>query len=99
MGRLNVTIRNYTSSVPAFRTIAAIEQKSMEANAVGIVKKFDHGEVSSLVFGLEVNGIEMHYELPSQVADVVIIGAGWPTATLLCSSTRCGYMLRLGKEI
>lgn len=59
-------IRNYTSSVPADRSIMNIEQKLINAGATHIAKWYDNKEVIGVIFQIEANGIPLSFKLPSK---------------------------------
>lgn len=53
---MNISIKNYTSSVPAETSIARIESKLAAAGASGIMKLYENKQVSALVFRFELHG-------------------------------------------
>ena len=64
-------IRNYTSTVPAARSIAAIEEQLAASGVLEVNKRYTDGRVSALVFRAPVPGGEpMVVRLPAKVAEV-----------------------------
>lgn len=65
-----MTLKNYTSSVSASRSISRIETKLASHGARQIVKFYDDdNRVSSVAFIMKFDGIEMPYKLPARVAE------------------------------
>ena len=63
-----MNLMNYTSTVPAYRSIAYIESKLAGHGAKQIVKFYDdESRVSSIAFIMNVNGVEIPYKLPARV--------------------------------
>lgn len=60
-------IRNYTSSVPAERSIAAIENKIVAFGARNISKNFHERRVCALMFDLPFGDEWIHIKLPGNV--------------------------------
>jgi len=60
-----VKIKNYTSTVPAERTIASIEKTLAEAGASGIVKDYAAGKVIALSFRISLPQRDIVIRLPS----------------------------------
>jgi hypothetical protein len=63
-----MVLKNYTSQVPASRSIAAIEAKLAHHNAHQILKKYDERKrVSAIAFIVKVNGADLPFQLPARV--------------------------------
>lgn len=62
-----MNIKNYTSSVPADRTISRIEQLLANAGATAIMKDYRGGIVQALCFNYTVNGNSVVIRLPANV--------------------------------
>jgi hypothetical protein len=45
-------IKNYTSSVPVYQTIARIEAKLIEGGAIGIQKEYEDGSLKAITFSV-----------------------------------------------
>lgn len=58
-------IRNYTSTVPAAKTIARIEEILAEMGAKAIGKNYQNGRVNSITFQLFVHGEDHLVRLPA----------------------------------
>jgi len=62
-------LKNYTSSVPADRSISFIEKTLAQHGASMIVKMYDdQGEVVAIAFEMECKGTKLAFRLPSQIA-------------------------------
>ena len=61
-------IKNYTTEVPASRSIAAIQDALVKHGATGIQMKFEQGtgRVDAIIFQLPINDTVMHFLLPVQ---------------------------------
>lgn len=65
-------IKNYTSSVPAYQSIANIERVLLEVGASSILKNYDaNGKVLSICFRLKVDWGGMEIVLPANSAKVL----------------------------
>ena len=63
-----MTLKNYTSSVSATRSISYIEAKLAGCGANQIVKFYnDESRITSLAFVMSINGVEMPFKLPARV--------------------------------
>ncbi len=61
-------LKNYTSMVPALRSIAYIEAKLIEHGATQIVKFYGPtGMIASLCFVVPLNGVDIPFRLPARV--------------------------------
>ncbi len=62
-------LKNYTSSVPAERSIAYIEAKLARHKATMIVKMYgSEGTVEAIAFEIKVDSYELAFKLPAQIA-------------------------------
>jgi hypothetical protein len=62
-------LKNYTSSVPAERSIAYIEAKLAQHKASLIVKMYDpDGKVEAIAFEVNCGGTALTFKLPAQIA-------------------------------
>jgi hypothetical protein len=63
-------LKNYTSTVPANRSISYIEEKLAGHKATQILKEYTvDGKVSAVAFMLILNGREMPFKLPARVSE------------------------------
>ncbi len=63
-------IKNYTSSQPAIRSIAYIENKLAQKGATQILKEYDAcARVARIKFSILVDGREMYFCLPAQITN------------------------------
>ena len=65
-------LKNYTSSVPAKRSIQYIEMKLAKHGANQILKEFDDpttGKVTSLSFSIAMQGRILHFKLPVRLVE------------------------------
>jgi hypothetical protein len=61
-------LKNYTSTVPADRSISYIEKTLAQHGASMIVKMYgDDGEVTAIAFEIECQGKKLAFRLPSQI--------------------------------
>lgn len=70
-------IKNYTSTVPAERSVVSIEKKLVRQKAKNIMKQYGpDGKLDSICFIIEVNGKDMPFKLPAKVNRVqeVLVG-------------------------
>jgi hypothetical protein len=61
-----MNIKNYTSEVPAERSILDLENELIKMGATAIAKEYDKGKVLSINFAIIKNGIKVPYKLPSR---------------------------------
>lgn len=59
-------IKNYTTKVPADRSIQEIQNALVKHGAVGMIYKYEKatGRIEALKFGLEINGNAVGFSLP-----------------------------------
>lgn len=60
-------LKNYTSKVPVFRTVARIEQLLAEAGACDVTKTYVSGELRAITFAIEHEGKRIQFRLPASV--------------------------------
>ncbi len=65
-----MNLKNYTSQVPADRSISRIERMLVEIGANNINKQYTDGQLKALSFLVIVNGNTLAFRLPAKV-DVV----------------------------
>ncbi len=64
-----MVLKNYTSQVPAYRSISWIERKLASCGSRQILKMYDDdGQVNGLAFTIPIEGLDMAFKLPAQVA-------------------------------
>ncbi|MDO7849205.1 hypothetical protein Q5H92_22770 [Hymenobacter sp. M29] len=68
--RTPMNIKNYTSTVPAMNSAAAIEKLLVEAGATSVSKWYVEKEVAGFLFQMQVNGVPRVFRLPSDVNKV-----------------------------
>ncbi|HML73350.1 MAG TPA: hypothetical protein PKB02_02520 [Anaerohalosphaeraceae bacterium] len=70
-------LKNYTSQVPASRSIAYIESVLALHKATQIIKQYSvSGYVKSIAFSMMVNGVPVHFMLPAQVGNCYMVLRG-----------------------
>jgi len=63
-------LKNYTSKIPALRTISLIEAKLAAHGASQILKEYDpDGKVEGLAFIKKIDGVEMPFKLPAKISE------------------------------
>lgn len=66
-------LKNYTSSVPAARSIMHIENRLVEQGAKNIMKWYDsERQLKGMCFIVSVNGADMSFRIPAKVDQVEI---------------------------
>lgn len=65
-----MNVKNYTSTVPAMNSAAAIEALLIEAGASSISKWYEEKQPIGFLFQLPVNGTSLTFRLPAQAAAV-----------------------------
>jgi len=63
-------IKNYTSTVPAFRSIGYIEQTLIDHGATSIVKVCENQKVKGINFFITVEGKSMPFHLPAKIEEI-----------------------------
>ena len=61
----------YTTTIPAWRTIAEVEHLLMEHGATAVIKQFEDGHVVGLSFAVESNGQMIPIKLPVRIPQVL----------------------------
>lgn len=65
---------NYTTKVPATRSIQEIQKALVKAGASSITQDFDtEGEIAAIVFRIILNGQTIQFRLPGEVEPVAYI--------------------------
>ena len=59
-------IKNYTTAIPAEQTISEIEMLLVQMGASGISKKYEDGELVSIIFSVKLGEEESHFALPAK---------------------------------
>lgn len=62
-----MNLKNYTSEIPAVRSMSKIEQCLVEAGATDISKKYKDGICSAITFRMMINQIPLFFQLPARV--------------------------------
>lgn len=63
-------MKNYTSEVPAFRTVARIEECLVRAGATNIMKDYSNGQLDGLCFSIGIEGKTFGIRVPANIAAV-----------------------------
>jgi hypothetical protein len=63
-------IKNYTSTVPASRSVANIERRLVSYGATNIIKRYDDKTLSEICFVVAVQGKDVPFKLPAKVDSV-----------------------------
>ena len=64
-------IKNYTSSVPAERSVMLIEGVLIDIGATNIMKEYDNKTLEAISFSiLQANGVRIPFRLPAKVESV-----------------------------
>jgi hypothetical protein len=64
------SLKNYTSSVPAYQTISYIEAYLAECGVSGISKQLEDKRIVALFFHVEMGGKKFTIRLPAKVSEV-----------------------------
>jgi len=60
-------VKNYTSQVPASRSVNHIEERLVKHGAKNILKLYESGKLVGVAFIVAVNGSDMSFRLPARV--------------------------------
>lgn len=63
-------IKNYTSSVPADRSVALTERVLVEIGATNIMKEYEKKTLEAISFSILLNGVRIPFRLPAKVEAV-----------------------------
>lgn len=63
-------LKNYTSEVPASRSIGRIEELLISIGAKNINKQYEDGIIKSFIFLIDLNGTTLSFKLPAKVSIV-----------------------------
>jgi hypothetical protein len=63
-------VKNYTSSVPAVRSVQHIEERLVECGAKNVLKMYEGKMLKGVAFIIDVNGQDMPFRLPARVENV-----------------------------
>ena len=64
-----MNLKNYTTEVPASRSIEAIEKLLFEFGATNVMKTAEAGKVRSISFIVDVDGHKLPFRLPGKVKE------------------------------
>ena len=67
-----MNLKNYTTEVPAQRSIDYIEKLLVEAGASNIMKEFESGSCSSISFLIDIGGQKLPFKLPAKVQNCYV---------------------------
>jgi hypothetical protein len=62
-----MNLKNYTTEVPASRSIEYIERLLVEFGATNIMKDYKQGNCAAISFMIEMNGMRLPFRLPAKV--------------------------------
>lgn len=62
-----MNLKNYTSEVPAHRSMSTIEKNLVDAGATDISKKYEEGICRAITFRMLINQQPLFFKLPAQV--------------------------------
>jgi hypothetical protein len=63
-------MKNYTSTVPASRTVSRIEELLVRAGAGNIMKDYAEGRLGAICFSIDVQGKKFAVRIPANIAAV-----------------------------
>lgn len=63
-------LKNYTSTVPASRSVQRIENKLVACGARKILKLYENNKLSGIAFIMDINGQQMPFRMPARVGRV-----------------------------
>jgi hypothetical protein len=63
-------MRNYTSTVPAEKSVSNIEKRLVGSGATNIVKTYENGILGGLYFTIRHNKSDLPFKMPARVAQV-----------------------------
>jgi len=66
-----LNLKNYTSGVSVFKTVAKIEEKLVEVGATNILKEYENGKIKALMFQIPVNSQIIPIRLPVKTSEVL----------------------------
>lgn len=61
----DLKLKNYTSGIPASKSISEIEQLLVKAGATAVSKFYEDGRLAGFIFQIPYNGIPLTFKLPS----------------------------------
>jgi formyltetrahydrofolate synthetase len=70
MAKKSVNIKNYTSQVPAKRSIQRIEDCLIKHGAKNIIKMVENERIVGLAFVVDINGKEYPFKLPARIKKI-----------------------------
>lgn len=65
-----VNIKNYTSTIPASKSVSRIEEVLVSIGAKNINKSYEQGSLTAISFLVDVNGSTIPFKLPAKVEQV-----------------------------
>lgn len=66
-----MAVLSYTTTIPAWRTVADVEHLLMEHGANAVLKQFEDGRITGLSFMVSVNGRQLPIKLPVRIQEVL----------------------------
>jgi len=62
-----MNIRNYTSKVPATRSLMLIKEMLIEAGATNFMEQYEDGVIKGVAFQIDLNGMPMFFKIPGNM--------------------------------
>lgn len=66
-----MAVLNYSTTIPAYKTVAEVEYMLMQHGATAVMKTFEDGRISGLTFGIAVSGRQIPVKLPIRIEAVL----------------------------
>ena len=67
-----MNLKNYTTEVPASRSIESIEKLLVHFGATNIMKEYLNQNIAGISFIIEANGMKLPFRLPAKVKEIYI---------------------------
>ena len=80
-------IKNYTSSVPAAKSVAHIEDQLIRHGATEILKICENGRLIGIAFCLMVSEVKTAFRLPANIENVEKYLLSFRSAPMPCASS------------
>lgn len=91
-------VKNYTSEVPAARSVQRIEDRLVRAGAKNILKLYESARLVGVAFLVAVNGNDMPFRLPARIDRVDAVLRSQVKRPHRASRGRMGTMERIAQQ-